>query len=264
MESCSGVVINSFEELERDTWQALQQELPYPVLLVGPVLPSAFMDGNDLTDKSTGASLLQEKSDCIKWLDSKQKQSVLYISFGSLFKPSIAELEGLALGIKARKQSYLWVIRPSASFEDVSEILPKGFVEETRDFGLIIPWAPQVQVLSHPAVGAFLTHCGWNSTLESLSMGMPMISYPILLDQPTNSAFVCDVWKVGMALKRQDDGKLNSEEVEKVLRKVLQEDEGSQMRERAMKLRDAARQAVQAKQGSSYAHIQKFVQALVR
>ncbi|MCO5585946.1 hypothetical protein L7F22_039881 [Adiantum nelumboides] len=257
--NCQGVIVNSFEELEKDAYKALQEELPFPVSFVGPLIPSAFLGDGDAKDMSVGASLLEEKIECIEWLDGQKKQSVLYVSFGSLFHPSSEDLESIAKGIRESKQPFLWVIRPKSSLMDVAEILPKGFLDDTKEYGLIIPWAPQVQVLSHPSVGAFLTHSGWNSTLESVSMGVPMIPCPIKSDQPTNCTFVCEVWKIGMALKRHKDGTIRSLDVERVVKTVLQQEDGKEMRKRATELQEAARRATRA-QGSSCMQMEQFIQ----
>ncbi|KAI5077592.1 hypothetical protein GOP47_0007416 [Adiantum capillus-veneris] len=253
--SCQGVIVNSFEELEKDAYRALQEELPIPVSFVGPLIPPAFLQDGDAKDTSVGASFLHEKFECIEWLDCQKERSVLYVSFGSLFHPSAEDLVSIANGIKESKQPFLWVIRPKSSLLDVAEILPKGFIDDTKQNGLIIPWAPQVQVLSHPSIGAFLTHCGWNSTLESVSMGVPMIPRPFKSDQPTNSTYVCDVWKIGMALKRHDDDTIRSLDVEKMVKIVIQEEDGKEMRRRAIELREAARRAA----GSSYIHMQQLI-----
>lgn len=260
--NCKSVIINSFKELEKDACQAIKRELPIPVYLVGPLIPSAFLDGSDMCDTSVGASLLQEDNACIKWLDRQKWQSVLYVAFGSIFNPSAEDLEGIAHGIQASKQPFLWVIKPTSLLQNVCDMLPKGYIENTKDYGLIIPWAPQIQVLAHPSVGAFLTHCGWNSTLESLSMGIPMITLPAFSDQPTNCTYVCDFWKVGMAIKRQGDGKVMSEDVTQVVRKVMHEEEGKEMRKRAGELRELARQAV-LNRGSSNIDIENFIRSII-
>lgn len=264
LQNCDAVIINSYHELEREACQALLSvPVPFPVSFVGPLLPSSFLDGSDGQDTSFGASLLQDNSDCIRWLDGQQKQSVLYISFGSVFCPPADDLHSIALGIKACEQPFLWVIRPRSSVQSVSDNLPDKFLEETKDYGMFIAWAPQLQVLSHPSVGAFLTHCGWNSTLESLSMGVPMIPFPIMSDQTTNCTFVVDMWKVGLSIQRQDDGKVGIGEVEAVVKTLFHREEGRAMRRKAGQLKEAARRAVQA-EGSSSVHIKNFVQTIIR
>ncbi|MCO5585948.1 hypothetical protein L7F22_039883 [Adiantum nelumboides] len=123
--NCQGVIVNSFEELEKDAYKALQEELPFPVSFVGPLIPSAFLEDGDAKDMSVGASLLEEKTECIEWLDGQKEQSVLYVSFGSLFHPSLEDLESIAKGMGESKQPFLWVIRPKSSLMDVAKILPR-------------------------------------------------------------------------------------------------------------------------------------------
>ncbi|KAI5063609.1 hypothetical protein GOP47_0022156 [Adiantum capillus-veneris] len=260
LQNCQGIIINSFEELERDAYQVIQKELPFPVTLAGPLIPSAFLEG-DVSDASVGASLLEENIECIDWLNHQRKQSVLYVSFGSLLNPSPEDLATIANGIKNSEQPFLWVIRPRSSIRNVASILPEGFMDDTKELGLIIPWAPQLQVLSHPSVGAFLTHCGWNSTLEALSMGVPMICCPLFTDQPTNSAYMCKFWKIGIALKRHVDDSLRILDVERVVKTVLLEKEGEEMRKRAVELREDAKRAIRA-QGSSCIHMEEFIQTV--
>ncbi|MCO5585941.1 hypothetical protein L7F22_039876 [Adiantum nelumboides] len=260
LQKCQGVVVNSFEELERDAYQAIRQELPCPVSLVGPLIPSAFLEG-DANDTSIGASLFEEKFECIEWLNCQRKQSVLYVSFGSLFHLSTDDLASIGNGIRDSKQPFLWALKNKSCVENVASVLPEGFMDDIKERGLIIPWAPQMQVLSHPSLGAFLTHCGWNSTLESVSMGVPMIPCPLMSDQSTNSIFACEIWKTGMAIQRHDDGLIRSLDVERVVRTVLEEKEGEEIRRRAVKLCEAARRAVR-EQGSSCNHMEKFIQRI--
>lgn len=280
VKECKTIIFNSFHELEKEVYEALQAE-PLSMYVVGPLLPSLHNYGHakgiieeeenltrppDIRDGITDLETLLEdkRGECLRWLDKQKKRSVLYISFGTIAVPSLEELEGIASGIKRIKQPYLWVLRQSSAYASVSEILPSNFLEETREHGKIVAWASQLEVLAHPAMGAFLTHCGWNSTLESLSMGVPLIPLPDKTDQPTNSKYVVDVWKVGMALKRNSNGKVQSSEVERVLGVVFHTEEGQEMRKRACQLRDAARRALEDENGPSILDICKFAQAVKR
>ncbi|KAH7423295.1 hypothetical protein KP509_12G048100 [Ceratopteris richardii] len=258
--NCSGLIINSFEELEEDAYKALGEKVPYPVSLVGPLVPSAFLEENDISDTSFGSSLFHEKTDCVEWLNQQRKQSVLYISFGSICVPCPEELQAIAEGIRRSQKPFLWVLRPKSATNTLAEIFPNGFLEDTRERGLIIPWCPQVQVLSHPAVGAFLTHCGWNSTLESISTGVPLIAYPIFSDQPLNAKFLCDFWNVGVLLRSNAYDTIESSDVDIKVRNVL-EDEGDILRKRCRELREMARRAVQA-HGSARFRMGEFIGCL--
>ena len=174
----------------------------------------------------------EDENACITWLDKKSKHSVVYISFGSLWNPPVELIKSIAEGLKASKQPYLWALRPSNLWpsSNVYELLPEHFSEETD--GLIIPWAPQLDVLAHSSVGAFLTHCGWNSTLESMCMGVPMIPIPIKVDQTTNCRLIIDIWKVGVNVKfvlRSDGPVVSSDDVERAVNLFFHDDEGSEM-----------------------------------
>ncbi|KAH7431242.1 hypothetical protein KP509_08G039000 [Ceratopteris richardii] len=268
---CKAVIFNSFYELEKETFHALQTE-HLNTFVVGPVLPSLKYFNNIIQDEENlmkGAGISNADSvsenegfECLRWLDKQEKQSVLYISFGTLIDPSVDDVEAIALALKAAKQPFLWVLRQKQSKSDLSEILGNIFLEERWDHGLIVAWAPQLKVLGHQAVGAFLTHCGWNSTLESLSTGVPMIPFPDKTDQPTNCNYVVDRWKVGIALKRNSNRKLEPSQVEAVVHKVLWEEDGQEMRSRACKLQHAARNALEEDCGLSVLDIKKFVQAV--
>ena len=246
---CNAILMNTFEELEGEASRALESEFHIPVYPIGPVL---MMDAN---------MKQEDENACITWLDKKSKHSVVYISFGSLWNPSMELIKSIAEGIKASKKPYLWALRPSNLWPspNVYEFLPEHFSEETD--GLIIPWAPQLDVLAHSSVGVFLTHCGWNSTLESMSMGVPMIPIPIKVDQTTNCRLIIDIWKVGVKVKfvlRSDGPIVSSDDVERAVNLFFHDDEGSEMRSRAQKFKTAVERATQCG-GTSYTNIEKFI-----
>ncbi|KAH7436169.1 hypothetical protein KP509_05G006000 [Ceratopteris richardii] len=254
---CHGLIVNSFDELEEEVCKALQDIIPIPVSVVGPLVPSRCLEAGK---EKVGPCLSSDKSECMLWLDKQAEQSVLYISFGSILTPPPGELESIANGIKDSQRPFLWVLRPTST-SSLAEILPKSFLEDTAQQGLIISWAPQVQVLSHPAVGAFLTHCGWNSTLEGISSGIPLILYPMFSDQTTNCAYASDFWKIGVSLRTNVQWKVDRSDVTRVLKHAFEE--GESLRKRTAKLKEAARRALQA-QGSSSIHMDNFIQGLRR
>ena len=267
----TAVLINSYVELEKETWEALRLNIEPCVLVsfVGPTCPyQLLLDGAPSSNDGVhveGSSLPRENFDCIEWLDKMPPRSVLYISFGSVFIPPPEDLLAISTAILDLKQPFLWVVRECVSAPSLSDITPDNFVEETRSYGLIVPWAPQLHVLSHPSIGAFLSHCGWNSTLESISLGIPMIPYPVMMDQVTNAKFVVDIWKIGLRIKSQIDmiekKKLEINDMKYVLRVLFHEEEGRYMRKRAEDLRDAARKAIQVG-GTSHDDIEKFIQVV--
>jgi hypothetical protein len=176
-----GLVINTFEALETAELDRIRGELDVAVVIAaGPL--------HKLSTRGTGSSLLQQDRSCIEWLDRQAAGSVLYVSFGSLASMDSGELSEVAWGLANSDQPFLWVVRPDVVADGPG--LPEGFDRTVDGRGKVIPWAPQQEVLAHSAVGAFWTHNGWNSTLESISEGLPMICRPQFADQMMNARYV--------------------------------------------------------------------------
>ncbi|KAI8017781.1 Linamarin synthase 2 [Camellia lanceoleosa] len=135
-----------------------------------------------------------------------------------------------------------------------SAILPEDFVEETKDRGLLVSWCPQEQVLSHPSIGVFLTHCGWNSTLESICGGVPIICWPFFAEQQTNCRYACTEWGIGMEVNH--DVKRN--EIVALINEMLEGDKGKQMRKKALKLKKEAEEATDVG-GLSYNNFDRLI-----
>ncbi|KAL3642603.1 hypothetical protein CASFOL_013418 [Castilleja foliolosa] len=185
------VLHNTVEELESDILSALNKY--FPNYAVGPINFSKNLATN--TNKS-----LWSESDCTGWLESKSTASVLYVSFGSFVHTSKQIIEEIAYGLLLSEVSFIWVVRDGILDSGEANVLPVGFENEIKGKGLIVPWCNQITVLSNPAVGGFLTHNGWNSTIESMWCGVPMICYPIAYDQIPNRKLVVDEWKIGISL----------------------------------------------------------------
>lgn len=253
-ESAHTIVVNSFEELEAPAFRALAKLLPRPCIYgVGPLIEQ--LEGESST------SLWKEEDHCLQWLDQQPPQSVLYISFGSVTLLSKQQFEELLAGLEASGQRFLWAFRPDL-VEDASSI-PQEFRENTKDRGCIVSWAPQLRVLSHASVGAFLTHCGWNSTTEAIVAGVPMLCWPYFGDQWLDAKFVAEEWKVGLRFQAEDEGGVQlvrGSEVEKVVRAAMEGEERKTLRKNASKLKEAAHRSLQPG-GSSHSNIQALVQA---
>ncbi|KAL2472373.1 UDP-glycosyltransferase 86A1 [Abeliophyllum distichum] len=186
------ILQNTVQELESETISALNQE--QPTYAIGPINFSVN------STKPVISQNLWPQTDTKTWLDSKPPSSVLYVSFGSLDQTSEQIIQEIAHGLLLSKLSFIWVVRKDIVSSNDTDVLPVGFVEKIRDQGLVVEWCNQNMVLSHPAIGGFLTHCGWNSILESIWCGVPMICYPLASDQPTNRKLVVDDWKIGINL----------------------------------------------------------------
>ena len=229
----------------------------WPIKTIGPTIPSIYLDKQLEDDKEYGLNLFKPNMDtCMKWLDTKEVGSVVYTSFGSLAALGEEQMEEITWGLKNSNCDFLWVVRES----EVKK-LPKNFLHETTEKGLVVSWCSQLEVLDHKAVGCFMTHCGWNSTLEALSLGVPMVAMPQWTDQPTNAKFIVDVWKVGLRIKLNEKGIATKEEIELCIREVIEGKRGEEMKRNSLKWKKLAKEAMD-KGGSSDKNIDEFVAKL--
>ncbi|GLJ28287.1 hypothetical protein SUGI_0556010 [Cryptomeria japonica] len=243
--SADSIILNTFDELEGPVMKELQERLP--VYSIGPLL---LEQKNGFSDSS--ANIWAAEPSCLQWLDEQEPGSVVYVCFGSITVMSDEELVEFAWGLEASKQSFLWVIRPDIS-HGASAKLPVEFVEKVKGRGFFVSWAPQMEVLSHPSVGGFLTHSGWNSTIEAICAGVPMICWPFFAEQQLNRTYVSQVWKIGMAMKDV----VERGEVEEMVKRLMSGKEGEEMRTRICELRDASIRAMK-EGGSSYNNLEKL------
>eukprot|EP00253_Pinus_taeda_P003081 PITA_03081 len=254
------VLVNTFEELEgSDAVTALSLN-GCPALAIGPLFLPNFLDGKDST-----TSFLEEDERCLAWLDMQQPASVIYVSFGSIAVKSQEQLQQLALGLEGSGQPFLWVLRSDIQ-DGNTAVLPDGFEERTNDRALLVRWAPQVKVLAHTSVGLFLTHAGWNSCLESISMGVPMVGLPYFGDQYLNCRFAQDVWEVGLnfeGVELDEQKVVSKEEVEGFVRVMMTTTKGEQLRKNALKLKGYATKAV-VPGGSSFNNLSTFIKDMGR
>lgn len=251
------VLVNTFDALEPKELKAIEK---YNLIGIGPLIPSTFLDGKDPLDSSFGGDLFQKSNDYIEWLNSKANSSVVYISFGSLLNLSKNQKEEIAKGLIEIKKPFLWVIRDQENGKGDEKEEKLSCMMELEKQGKIVPWCSQLEVLTHPSIGCFVSHCGWNSTLESLSSGVPVVAFPHWTDQGTNAKLIEDVWKTGVRLKKNEDGVVESEEIKRCIEMVMDGGEkGEEMRRNAQKWKELAREAVK-EGGSSEMNLKAFVQ----
>ncbi|KAL8036217.1 hypothetical protein ABFX02_12G145000 [Erythranthe guttata] len=245
------IICNTIQELEEETISALNREQPF--YSIGPIFPPGFA-------KSCISTSLWSESDCNQWLRSKPRGSVLYVSFGSYAHTSKHVLEEIANGLLLSGVHFIWVLRPDIVSSDETDILPVGFAERVAGRGLIVTWCCQVDVISHPSVGGFMTHCGWNSILESVWCGVPLICYPLLTDQFTNRKLVVDDLKVGINLC---DEKLivTREGVLEKINYLMDAKKSEEIREQVEKVKTMLVDAM-ANDGSSVRNFNYFVEDL--
>eukprot|EP01018_Ginkgo_biloba_P040973 Gb_00339 [translate_table: standard] len=231
----------------------------YPV---GPLIPAQFLNGN-ISQRNTGfitTGFWAEEVHCLDWLDKQSNESVVYVSFGSVAMLNGRQFEEFALGLEATQRPFLWVVRNDL-MDGTTAVFPSGFTERIKDRGCLISWAPQLSVLSHPSIACFVTHCGWNSTLESISMGVPMICWPYFADQFLDAIYIADIWKIGLALNANEDGLIDKDKIAAAVEKLLSEEEGRKIKKRVTKLKKSARDAVK-EGGSSSINYKSFVNAM--
>ncbi|XP_044462058.1 UDP-glycosyltransferase 76B1-like [Mangifera indica] len=246
IKASSGLIWNSFQELEQDTLKTLEHDFRIPIFTIGPFhkyLPAS------------SSSLLSQDTSSISWLDKQAPKSVLYVSFGSIVAFNETEFLEIAWGLAGSGVPFLWVVRPGLirGYEWL-EPLPKGFLEKLDGRAHIVKWAPQQEVLAHPATGGFWTHNGWNSTLESICEGVPMICQPCFGDQLVNARYVSHIWRVGLHL----ENRLKRGEIERVIRRVILEAEGKEMRDRIMDLKKKVDVSLR-QGGSAYQSLESLI-----
>ncbi|XP_054784343.1 hydroquinone glucosyltransferase-like [Prosopis cineraria] len=246
-----GILVNSFPELETETIKALQEgfkDKPQ-IYSVGPILQSG------------SSSSEPHGLECLKWLNNQPPRSVLYVSFGSGGTLSQDQLNELALGLELSGEKFLWVVRAPSNFASAAYLalenknplnfLPEGFMKRIKEKGLVIPsWAPQIQILSHNSTGGFLSHCGWNSILESLQKGVPLIAFPLFGEQKMNAVLLTDGLKVALRPKVNEKGIVERDEIAKLIKSLMEGEGGKEIHERMKHLQDYTANAMR-EDGSS-------------
>ncbi|WZZ18653.1 hypothetical protein YC2023_111742 [Brassica napus] len=243
--TASAVIFNTTSCLESLSVSWLKQELGIEVYALGPL-------------HVTPSSLPEEDKDCIEWLNKQKSRSVIYVSVGTVAQMETKEVLEMAWGLCNSNQPFLWVIRPGSILgSDGIEALPNEVSKIISERGYIVERAPQIQVLRHPAVGGFWSHCGWNSTLESIVEGVPLICRPFQSEQNVNAAYIVSVWEAGIHL----EGEVERGKVERAVKRLIVDEEGAGMRERALVLKEKLKASLRSG-GSSYNALDEFVNYL--
>lgn len=259
--------------------------LQVPILLtIGPLF-EGFMERGDetLTYRERVQAKKHHQSDiCFEWLDQQPDASVLYICFGSVVKLTDMQIKELALGLEKSGQRFFWVLRGVALSpkhdhqdtnikkmnQDLTNILPEGFLERTKSRGIIyVEWVPQLQILAHRAVGGFLSHCGWNSTFESMCLAVPMVAMPIQAEQMMNAIFIEKILGVALRVNAEKGGWaeiVGWEPIEKAIRTLMNMDAntiGDMIRMKAVQISDTIERAIRIG-GSSKESMVLFMELL--
>nr|GLL26556.1 UDP-glycosyltransferase 83A1-like [Ipomoea trifida] len=234
VKSADWLICNSAYDLEPGAFSLSPEILP-----IGPLLAPKSLT----TPTSPAGSFWPAEPNCLKFLDQHPPRSIIYAAFGSSTSFSEAQFAELAKGLELTNRPFLWVDANRKT--------------NTTERGMIVNWAPQQEVLSHPSVGCFLSHCGWNSTIESAINGVPILCWPYFADQFINQSYICDVWKIGVALKRNNgsDGIIKCEEIKNKVDQLLGD---HSFKERALHLKEVTRANI-AEGGSSHNNLMSFI-----
>ncbi|KAI8548275.1 hypothetical protein RHMOL_Rhmol07G0261300 [Rhododendron molle] len=249
----SAIFINTIVDLERGALDALSKMFP-PVYAIGPLqLLEKIQIPQNSELESIGVNLWKEDSEYLDWLDEKEPKSVIYVNFGSMTRMTAQELLEFGWGLANSKQNFMWGIRPDLVFGE-STGFPPEFEAEIKERGLLLTWTPQEKILCHPSVGGFLTHCGWNSLLESIVGGVPMICWPVGTEQTTNCWSACKHWGLGLKITE-----VKRAEVERLVGELMVGESGKKMKAKAMEWKKVLEDAVTAPAGSSSVNFDNLV-----
>ncbi|XP_022847831.1 putative UDP-glucose flavonoid 3-O-glucosyltransferase 3 [Olea europaea var. sylvestris] len=267
----NGIMVNTFSELESYAIQALSTDENTPKIYpVGPILN---LNENNSPKNESDEFILD-------WLDKQSESSVVFLCFGSMGSFDECQVKEIATALENSGQRFLWSLRkpppkdkmefPEA-YDDPQEVLPDGFIERTKEVGKVIGWAPQMAVLSHPAVGGFLSHCGWNSTLESVWCGVPMATWPMFAEQQLNAFQLVKDLGIAEAIRidyRRDFKAENpvdfvpSEDIESGILRLMGNNGKNEMKQKVTELKNKSRMALQ-EGGSSYTAQSLFIEDVI-
>uniref|UniRef100_A0A0E0I191 Malvidin galactosylase UGT88C3 n=1 Tax=Oryza nivara TaxID=4536 RepID=A0A0E0I191_ORYNI len=262
----AGIIVNTVAELEPAVLEAIADGRCVP----GRRVPAIYTVGPVLSFKTPP----EKPHECVRWLDAQPRASVVFLCFGSMGSFAPPQVLEIAAGLERSGHRFLWVLRgqpaagmPYPTDAVVDELLPEGFLERTKEKGLVwSKWAPQKEILAHPAVGGFATHCGWNSTLESLWNGVPLLPWPLYAEQHLNAFELVAAMGVAVEMKvdRKRDNFVEAAELERAVRCLMDEgsEEGRMAREKAAEAKTACRNAVE-EDGSSFVALQKLSQEMI-
>lgn len=231
----------------------------WKVRTIGPTLPSMYLDKRIEDDKDYVINLFKpDYGSCMKWLQDKSSGSVVYVSFGSAARLEVEQMEEIARGLEQSNFNFLWVVRESEQAK-----LPTNFINEISEKGLVVTWSPQLEILKHESIGCFVTHCGFNSVLEAISLGVPMVGMPQWTDQPANAKYVEDVWDVGVRARPDEKGIVKREVLESLIRDVMEGEKGKTIKKKAANWKILAKEAVD-EGGTSDRNITEFAAELLQ
>nr|BAF75895.1 tetrahydroxychalcone 2'-glucosyltransferase [Cyclamen persicum] len=264
-----GILANTFEEFESYTIKCLAEDdkVP-PIYTIGPVLNLKAETSNDQKD-------LVQYEEIMAWLDCQPSTSVVFLCFGSMGTFEAEQVVEIATALEHSGHRFLWSLRrpppegkkePPSDYENLSDVLPEGFLDRTKEVGKVIGWAPQTAVLSHPAVGGFISHCGWNSIMESLWFGVPIATWPLYAEQQINAFEMVKELQLAVEIsldyKKENHAILTAEEIERGIKQLMDGNESVEIKKKVKAMSEKSRSAVE-EGGSSYAAVGRFIEEVL-
>uniref|UniRef100_A0A803R0P7 Glycosyltransferase n=2 Tax=Cannabis sativa TaxID=3483 RepID=A0A803R0P7_CANSA len=250
----STIIFNTFQELEQEVLDSISVMFPN-IYTIGPLCMLHRHLPVESQVKSMSTSLWKEDSTCINWLDKKEPNSVVYVNYGSITTMTEDNFKEFAWGLANSNHSFVWIVRSDVVMgSDSAKVLSEEFFEEIKDRGLLVNWCSQKKVLEHSSVGVFLTHCGWNSTIETICAGVPVICWPFFADQQTNCYFACKTLGVGVEISPD----VKREEVSMLVKEMMEGEKGKKMKEKSLYWKKKAFETTDIK-GDSYNNFDKLI-----
>ncbi|KAK1397495.1 Glycosyltransferase [Heracleum sosnowskyi] len=261
--NCSGELYNTTKAIEGDFFDLLQKfHVDKKHWAIGPFNPV------DVFQKPE-----KQGHKCIEWLDNQASNSVIYVAFGTTTSLTDEQIHAIAVGLENSGQKFIWVLRDADKVDiytgDVRKTeLPMGYEERILETGqgmIVRGWAPQLEILAHTSTGGFMSHCGWNSLLESMTMGVPVAAWPRHSDMPRNTVLITKILKLGTVVKEWTPGNdlVDSLHIENAVKKLIASKEGDEMRERAAELRNNIKKSVE-EGGASRQELDSFIDHITR
>ncbi|KAM3215761.1 zeatin O-glucosyltransferase [Capsicum annuum] len=261
-----GELVNSCRELEGKYLDLLVNVRKKPLFALGP-----FHMLGELLESSGNRC---RRHECLEFLDEQEVNSVMFVSFGTTTTLSREQVNELVLGLEMSNHKFIWVLREADKRMETEECegkdgnfeLPEGFEERVEGRGMVVRnWVPQLEILGHKATGGFLSHCGWNSCMESVSVGVPLATWPIHVDQPYNAVFVTNVLKIGIPVRSwaHREELVMAAVIEKAVRTLMGTPEGEEMRHRAMELSNKIKSSV-SRGGLAHKERESFISCITK
>lgn len=234
------------------------------VCTVGPVVEGLGEGKTSLRQKLQQTPV---EGDAFDWLNQQPDSSVLYICFGTVAMVSVEQIREMAIALENSEQRFFWVLRIPTGSPELSQVFPEGFLQRTKSRGLVyLDWAPQLHILAHRAIRGFVSHCGWNSTIESIVVGVPMIAWPYQAEQMLNATLLDHILGIAVRINKMGGwygDLITSEAFERAIRMLMLEPAGDAMRSKVLEISDMIEKAVRPG-GSSRTNLETFVQDVRR